>query len=416
MDSFKSKQLSNQSLKDYFNLKKNNDELSHYTSQKISVMSQLNNHIDDVVTINNKKINVYKVNNNNLFETFISLFYFDSILIANHGYLLNLKVKHCFLTIDFEKDIKKNMLMQLYFNHFKQNWIFIINPHDFSNELVSLFTKNILENKYIFKLMHGSDSLDIPFINSYFCKNSKISFSNFILHTYDTLLPCEYVTTYGNIINKQNNKVSCSLYNALLNFKVIDEKQYEYLSHLSDSMGEIWKINWNIHHLTSSQLKYSYYDVCYLRPLYKNIILESKKINVLIGIKFIADIYKLIWLSKTQCSDIVDTIKKENDDMNNYIIHEKKTMNDYYDNIMLNYTLEGGLLLNVFAAINYIKKTCIALFKKIIYSQLSQKYVIYINKKDKLDKMISYEELFKELEKLKLKHIVVVLKNMTKEL
>ena len=93
-----------------------------------------------------------------------------------------------FLGIDFEFNTKKIALMQLLFEIHKDNQIYkkyyIIYPPELD---MTFFKEHILGNKNILKILHGSESLDIPYIvDDLFLPNEFDLLINFMTSMIDT--------------------------------------------------------------------------------------------------------------------------------------------------------------------------------------------------------------------------------------
>lgn len=312
-----------------------------------------------------KTVDVVLIDSASLFDEFCMSFQSEAKII--HETMNN---KHSFLSLDFEFNInRQHALMQLYFENLKTRCIVIIDPSIVSSK----FSECILENHHIIKLLHGSESLDIPYIAKTFCKK-KEQFVKFINKTYDTRFACEYVKTYRNYINKKEGDMKCSLYIALLEFKVIDKKQYDYLIDLCGSMKHYSIINWDITKLNAQQIKYAYFDVLYLRHLYKNIIDESKKIPAIYtGLKYIPGLYRLWCLNKLEHDTSIQKMKNTYDSMDSNVIKETgKTMFTLLDEELK--TTVNGIQPYSFLLIPTFKKMCIVLFKSVLYPKMIAKY------------------------------------------
>jgi hypothetical protein len=156
----------------------------------------------------------------------------------------NLTEKH-FIGIDYEfnkvsKDNKDIALMQLNLeNDNNTSYIFILYPPELSKEnfdiLISLMT-----NKYIYKILHGSESLDIPYIYNQLLK-TKDKIEKFCINFYDTKFLCEY----QQIENNYNGK--CSIYDLLLGQNIITQNKVDYLNNIEEKMGPIYLIKIDIH-------------------------------------------------------------------------------------------------------------------------------------------------------------------------
>src|SRR5277367_4223408 len=65
-----------------------------------------------------------------------------------------------YVGIDYEFNQRKIALMQINFG----DTIWLLNPSQFDEETKKCFVQKILINKRIYKILHGSDSLDLPYI------------------------------------------------------------------------------------------------------------------------------------------------------------------------------------------------------------------------------------------------------------
>ncbi len=351
---------------------------------KQKIIKKLETEIIDTVNIalvstrkSNNIINVILIKDHNyeLFEEYCLSFSDES------NTMYESTNKHTFVTLDFEfNQNKKHALMQLYFDNKINHYIFLVNPY----QVTSTFTKNILENHHVIKLLHGSESLDIPFINQTFC-NSKDSFTKFINSTYDTRFACEYVKTYTNHINKEPLDIKCSLYTALLHYKVINKKQYDQLIELCNSMIHMSIINWDINKLRPEQIKYAYMDTVYLRHLYKNIIDVAKKHDqVYQGLKVIPSFFRLLCLTRQGYDTTINDIKNIYDPLNSYIIKDSnKTLFDYYNDTIINITLSNKLEPQSFLFVQTFRKMCTTFFKSVIYNYVLSKHDVYLDKNTK---------------------------------
>ena len=95
-----------------------------------------------------------------------------------------------FMGIDFEFNTKKVALMQILFEvHIKNKIIkkyYIIYPPNLDIILFDYFKYNIMSNIHILKILHGSESLDIPYIIEDFYNFELEPLINFFLTMIDT--------------------------------------------------------------------------------------------------------------------------------------------------------------------------------------------------------------------------------------
>lgn len=164
--------------------------------------------------------------------------------------------------IDFEfnrvNNIRQIALCQINFTINSKSDIFLFYPPNID---INIFRKLLISDNII-KILHGSESLDIPYLydniiteefRKDFCKNF-----------FDTRYMCEYYNAINKIVNGK-----CKIYDLLLQMKVITQKRYDDLMKNDKMMGNIWDIFIDVRKLSNELAKYSIYDVLYLPQLYK---------------------------------------------------------------------------------------------------------------------------------------------------
>jgi hypothetical protein len=127
-----------------------------------------------------------------------------------------------YMAIDFEFNSKKIALMQILFQIQKNNKIinkyYIIYPPIIHTKILNYLKINIMSNLNILKILHGSESLDIPYIVEELYNYDTENLIDFFLSIVDTRYLCEY-------LNLRNNRPNiCRIYDLLLNYNVIDNK------------------------------------------------------------------------------------------------------------------------------------------------------------------------------------------------
>ena len=115
-------------------------------------------------------------------------------------------------------------------------------------------------NNKIYKILHGSDSLDIPYTFNTF-DNNKDDILKFTSSLIDTKYLCEYHHIENNIEDKCKIK-------ELLEHKVINQTQFDNLVKNEEKMGNISDIKIDINNISDELVKYSMYDVLFLKYLY----------------------------------------------------------------------------------------------------------------------------------------------------
>jgi hypothetical protein len=317
--------------------------------------------------------------------------------------------------IDFEFNTKKIALMQISFETYKPSLdkplsrYFIIYPPELSNKTVNFLKNNILSNSKILKILHGSESLDLPYIVDELYNNDMEGLIDFFLSMIDTKYLCEYL---NDVYNKQ--KV-CRIYDMLLNYEIIDQRIYQILDKNEDEMGPIYKIIIDINSLSEALKKYSIYDVIYLGKAFltlKDMIIKYNPKNYYLLI----DILRFSFMEKRDITNIGDDLVVINM-MNNYfiLVGSKKTYKlkliDVYNQIIKNY-MESYPSIKPLIEITYFKKNMLNLFKTIIYTILLDKYTIYSSSTETISYNINknYKAIIDTIESLELNHLLDITK------
>src|ERR1700744_3339476 len=222
--------------------------------------------------INNKTSEKYYINVAKTPEK-IKLFILY-LLMFNYEAKYQYKNKNIYFAgIDYEFNNRKIALCQIcLFPKKSDKYIWIIDPSELdkiqTNQMINtLFTVN-----YIYKILHGSDSLDIPYMFKELFDNNQDTILKFIRKVIDTRFICEF----SKIITKIENK-KCSIYDALLYFGTIDKLKYDNLEKTNKNMGPIQHINWNIHKMSTHHLKYALYDVLFLKEFLFDMLRKTKE-------------------------------------------------------------------------------------------------------------------------------------------
>lgn len=335
--------------------------------------------------INNKIYNIYKVDSISKEIFMIKIF---KIFIKNQK--KNTNEKH-YLGLDFEfnkisKSYRDIALMQINLeNDGNIGYIFIFNPSKLKSNNIKILIK-LLITKHIIKILHGSESLDIPYLFNQLLVTEE-NINKFNNNFYDTKFICEFI----NIKNK--SKISCSIYELLLNNKIISNKQIDKLNDMETLMGPIYLINIDIYNLNDNVFNYALYDVLYLPELIKK--LFSLENNIVF--KLISELLGFINIYKRNIDDKFIKLEAIINDMNNYYFYVDKIkykLNevwlDYYNMITNNYYID--LCTNI----NYFKHFFKIITKYIVYSNICKIIKIKKNKTDyiNINNFDSYWDLF----------------------
>ena len=283
------------------------------------------------------------------------------------------KYNNKFIGLDFEfkrvtKQTREIALMQinLEFDNNKAD-ICIFYPPALNTNQYNVLIK-LLTNKDIIKVIHGSESLDIPYLFNQLFKNNKKIIFKFINNLFDTKYLCEYFHIENNIINK------CSIYDLLLEFNIITKKKYKLLNNIENITGPVYTVTFDINNLSKELLDYALYDVLFLPELIKKFLNKNK-----IYTNLIPEISRIIFFHKRNITNDylnLDTIITK---YNNYFIKSDS------DNIKLNelyYIIINNIDSTILKIIEitYFKKFLELLIKLIIYQNIyKKKYSIFIN-------------------------------------
>ena len=308
---------------------------------------------------NNKIYNIFVAKTNPKINDMITYF----------NYFIQLKDKR-YIGIDLEfnkvsKTTRDVALIQLNLEINKNNngHIFVLDPKILNKTQIEVLIK-LLTTKQIIKVIHGGESLDIPYLFNQLFNSNKILIHNFLKNLYDTKYLCEYNHDINNIKSK------CSIYYLYKEYKVITDNKYNYLSNIENITGPIYLIHIKIKDMSGAVLEYAVYDVLYLISLYEKI-----KINELIPeISRIIYYYKRI--NDNKFIEINNIVKQ----YNNFVVlvnNESIKLFDFYYYII--YTINDDFILNSLN-ITYFKSFLEIIYKYIIYVLISQKYIIYHNK------------------------------------
>lgn len=319
-----------------------------------------------------------------------------------------------FVGIDFEFNDQKIALCQIcLFPRKSRKYIWIFDPR----ELDSLQRKHIIKYIYtpdnIYKILHGSDSLDIPYLFNVFFKKSKKTILKFINRVIDTRFICEYEKIAAKYIDKK-----CSIYDALKYFGTINEEKYIQLNKITNKMGKTYQIQWNVHNMSKYHIEYALYDVLYLREFLFDILRKSKRDNPSINenLELVPEIARFIFLEKSNVENLLEHLKYQVDFINNYFIvtmQQEYKLNQIYNHI-IGLSDDIILLINDLLNINYFKSSLTLLFKYIVYSICTNLYQVYKNKNDLYDDKLNYGLLFDCFDELKMRKIMNLLNSFIK--
>ncbi len=214
--------------------------------------------------LNNKTYYILKVDNKEKISKTISI-------IDKFSKKSKSSKNNYYVGIDFEfnkvqKSSKDVALMQINLESDDSNiaYIFVLYPPEFKNSDLDII-KNLISEPKIIKILHGAESLDIPYIFFGLLEDNNL-IQHFCINLYDTKFLCDYAHISENI------KARCSIYYLLTENRVITQDKFDELESIEDTTGPIYEITIDIHNMEPGIFKYSLYDVIYLPELIKKYI------------------------------------------------------------------------------------------------------------------------------------------------
>jgi hypothetical protein len=308
--------------------------------------------------LNNKTYNILKVDDkkkeqfmNNIFKKFID------------------KKDVRIIAIDFEfnkvsKTDRDVALMQLNLEDESDiAFIFIFKPI----EIDTTTLLELLTNRDIIKILHGGESLDIPYLFNQLL-STKENVNNFSNNFYDT----KYLCDFNNVDLEVPEK--CGIYHLLINNKIITQEKLEELDKLSDKLGPLYLIQIDIYNLSYDLLNYSLYDVIYLPELLKKFLSRNNFYT-----KIIPEIAVIIHKSKRQIEPQFDKITKIVNYLNYCYI--KKDDKQVFLKDIYNIVIEKFNKTDIFKLkqINYFKNFIETILKLYIFYNIESDNIIYNN-------------------------------------
>jgi hypothetical protein len=283
-----------------------------------------------------------------------------------------------FLAMDFEfnKVAKNNRdvaLMQINMEDSTDiGMIFILHPPSLNQNTALPILIELLTTPNIIKIIHGGESLDIPYLFGQLLKSRK-NIEKFCNNLYDTKYLCDYMNIITNDIGKTT---SCSIYNLLETNNIITKNKFEELNRMSDKIDIPNVNNINIKKLDFGVMKYALYDVLFLPELLKVFL---KKDNIYT--KVIPEITNLINKHKREVEDEFSNLETIINKHNNYFMLLNKSNNN---RIILKelWDIYHWFFESDIKKINYFKRTIETLTKLIIYSNLDKYYDVHITKEE----------------------------------
>lgn len=348
------------------------------------------------ITDNGSEYNIIQVNSDHLIK--LMLLY---IIFYNYD-ARSIKNKKLYTGVDFEfNQGRKIALCQVaFFPHRVNKFIWVFDPNSLDTQRTQYLIKYLFTSKWVHKILHGSDSLDVPYLFQELFMNNHTYIYSFVTNITDTRFLCEY---FKNSINNIDKK--CSIYDALLYFDTIDQQKYNELQNINKSMGPIQNQVWDVYNMNIYNLKYAAYDTLYLHRFYFDMLYRAKikTPELYNSYQYIPLITRFIFLEKWDVSDLLNRIKSQVDPINNYLIKfddKNITLTNIFTDVLKGLIIKSpDLTINVndLLNINYFRSSLMLLFKMVIYSIITDNFIVYENKNKTYTEKISLEDIFDTL-------------------
>jgi len=274
-------------------------------------------------------------------------------------YILKNTIRYTGIDFEFNRVNNKRSIALCQLNLEIKNdinpYIFIFYPPDIEKHS-DVFKRLLLSDNTI-KILHGGESLDIPYLftDVLLTKEERYKFG---INLYDTRFMCEYYNISNDLINNK-----CKIYELLLQMKVINKNTYTMLEENDKKMGNIWEINLEIDKLNESVILYTLYDVLFLPALFEKFPKSDIYMKLLPGI------------------NNYNNINRFDNTLNTLHLNISKYNTSFYKNISMNdiYIAVYMWLVctpeyNNLFQINYYKKFYEVIIKHYIYSKLLNNY------------------------------------------
>lgn len=376
---------------------KNNHTISLDGSREIDVLTKPVTYFACISAKNEQNI---------FFHTFILVFSLESIFN-----------KHFYVGFDFEFSRKEIRLMQMNYEHNEENRniMMVVHPEELTETMMENFIYCIMCNKYIRKIVHGSDALDMPYVYDKMLKGEPRQVMRFTRTLIDTRFLCEYY----KLNRKEVQDDKCRVYDeeaknsAIYYFHVISTEQQNNLQNIIQSLPPVHDIVWNIHKLNEPQTMYALYDVLFLKFFYKQIIqkaindekTESDKKNVETVYRHILyEMTQFAYLDKRSFVTVSAKCKEEVNPIGNYMVGRGADVLkfvDVYNRVSPNIVIDAPKVnLDSIINVNYYKSIVNIIVKKMIYTILSNNYIVRKTKTEEWREKLSNTYIFDFFEEM----------------
>jgi hypothetical protein len=354
------------------------------------------------------------------FHAFILLFALESIF-----------TEHFYVGVDFEYTNRKIQLAQLNFEHSvsEVSIIMIVSPPELNEVMTNNFINLIMCNKYIKKILHGSDSLDIPYVYTQMLENDPVKIRKFTRSVVDTRFLCEYYKLSQDV--PLDNR--CSIYDedsnrsAIYYFKLISDEQQQKLSEMLQSMPVHHDREWNVHKMAKSQIIYAQYDVIFLKYFYYRILYvasndessDSDKKDVIQLYKHVLfEMTQMVYLERNNITSLFIKCKSDVDVANNYFIKKQNgiaKLIDIYNQVSVGLiTTNPKVVIDKLIRVNHFRILVMTIIKRLVYGTLSTKCHVNKDKNSLWSDKLENDFIFEFFEELNFKHLASIFRELDK--
>lgn len=334
------------------------------------------------------------------------LYYYDQTLKPDKE-----NKHHCGLDFEFgvNDNIREVALMQLNF----EKYLWVVDPKKYDLEKRDIINDKLFFNNKVYKVLHGSDALDLPYMYDTLFDNDQEKILKFMKKFIDTRFLCEYVRS------SLNEEGKCSIYDSMLYFGTIDQTKYDELMKINEAMGPIWDVQWDIKKMSTVHLKYAFYDVLQLidclKDIYKKITNDTP--DYIRTYYYIIEIIRFVIMERKGATKVLELAKSVVNPINNYLVKSREgniTLIQKFNKVMENEIIlkddKGDIYVNFIDKLNYVKGAFVFLLKYILYYVCSKKYQVYKNKNEIMKDNINIDDLYNEIEKIKMYKLLKFLK------
>ena len=299
--------------------------------------------------------------------------------------------------------------MQLNF----EKYLWVVDPKKYDLEKRDIINDKLFFNNKVYKVLHGSDALDLPYMYDTLFDNDQEKILKFMKKFIDTRFLCEYVRS------SLNEEGKCSIYDSMLYFGTIDQTKYDELMKINEAMGPIWDVQWDIKKMSTVHLKYAFYDVLQLidclKDIYKKITNDTP--DYIRTYYYIIEIIRFVIMERKGATKVLELAKSVVNPINNYLVKSREgniTLIQKFNKVMENEIIlkddKGDIYVNFIDKLNYVKGAFVFLLKYILYYVCSKKYQVYKNKNEIMKDNINIDDLYNEIEKIKMYKLLKFLK------